>query len=263
MAKRPPDLDVKQSLKDVFFTRNGYKLVTDYVIRDGKKHPCAILIPGGGYSMVCSFIEGVPIARKLNAMGISAFILYYRVRGKAAYPNPMDDLARGVREILDNADSYLVDMENYSVWGASAGGHLAASFGTNNIGYLQYGLPKPGALILSYPVITMQKSYTHMGTRDNLIGKKPPSQMIGVASVQWHVFRGYPDTFIWCGDADELVDPMNTKLMKESLDYWGIRNQCEIFPGVIHGVGPGTGTAAEGWIEKAVDFWLEGQRLSD
>ena len=256
MAKRPPDLDTRQSIKDVFFTKNGYRLVTDYVIRDGKKHPCAILVPGGGYSMVCSFIEGVPIARKLNAMGISAFIVYYRVRKKAAYPNPMDDLARGVREILDNADRYQVDVQNYSVWGASAGGHLAGSFGTDNIGYPRYGLPKPGALVLSYPVISLDPLYTHMGTRNNLIGKNGTKTMEDMASIQKHVHPGYPDTYIWCGDADELVDPANARMMKEALDKAGIRNRCDVFPGVAHGVGPGTGTAAEGWIGRAVDFWL-------
>ena len=248
---------MKQSIKDVFFTKNGYKLVTDHVIRDGKNHPCAILVPGGGYSMVCSFIEGVPVARKLNAMGISAFIVYYRVRKKAVFPNPMDDLARGVREVLDNAEAWHVDPENYSVWGSSAGGHLAASFGTDNIGYKQYGLPKPGALVQSYPVITMDPQYTHAGTRDNLVGRNAPVQMWSSANIPWHVYPGYPDTFLWCGDADDVVDPVNTTMMKEKLDRVGIRNQCEIYPGVGHGVGPATGTAAEGWIGKAVDFWLK------
>jgi len=254
--RRPQDLDIKQSVKDVFFTRNEYKLVTDYVIQDGRKHPFAVLVPGGGYSMVCSFIEGVPIARKLNAKGISAFIVYYRVRKKAAFPNPMDDLARGVREILKNADKYDIDPEKYSIWGASAGGHLVGSFGTDNMGYLKYGLPKQGALVLAYPVITLDPKYTHMGTRNNLIGKNGSKEMEEMASIHKHVFPQYPDTYIWCGDADELVDPANTKMMKEALDKSGVRSRCDIFPGVAHGVGPGTDTNAEGWIDKAVDFWF-------
>ena len=83
MAKRkqPVDLDRKQTLKDVY-RQNQYKLDDRFVLRDGKTHKCAIICPGGGYGMVCSFIEGTPIARRLNAMGISAFIVYYRVRKK-------------------------------------------------------------------------------------------------------------------------------------------------------------------------------------
>ena len=133
MATRPADVDAKQSMKDIFFTSNRYKLDDRFVIRDGKKHPFAILVPGGGYSLVCSFIEGVPIARKLNQQGISAFIVYYRVKKKAAFPAPMDDLATAVKEIFSKAKEYNLDTENYSVWGASAGGHLTASFGTEHM----------------------------------------------------------------------------------------------------------------------------------
>ena len=254
-SERPVDLDRRHSLKDIF-RRNRYELNTEFVIRDGKKHPCAILVPGGGYSMVCSFIEGVPIARKLNEKGISAVILYYRVRKKAAFPNPMDDLAKGVREALDRAEELDLDMENYSIWGASAGGHLTASFGTDNIGYLKYGLPKPGALVLSYPVISADLEITHKGSKDNLLGENATREMIDMTSIQKHVHPEYPDTYVWCGDADELVDPKNSILLKEALDACGVRSRLEIFEGVAHGVGPGTGTNAEGWIDHAVDFWL-------
>ena len=112
--KQLVDLDKKQPLKDIY-RRNQYKIDDRFVLRDGKTHKCAILCPGGGYTLVCSFIEGTPIARKLNAMDISVFIVYYRVRKKAIYPNPQDDLARAVREISAKADEYHVDMADYSV----------------------------------------------------------------------------------------------------------------------------------------------------
>ena len=69
MAKRPKDVDIFQSVKEIFFSKNSYSLVDDYVIQDGKTHPFALLVPGGGYTMVSSFIEGVPIAKKLNEKG--------------------------------------------------------------------------------------------------------------------------------------------------------------------------------------------------
>lgn len=172
MPERPLDVDVRQSFRDIFLTKNEYKLVDDFVIRDGNTHPVALLVPGGGYGMVCSFIEGVPIARKLNKKGISAFILYYHIRNKALYPAPMDDLALAVREIREKREEYNIDFDGYSIWGASAGGHLAASFGTDNVGYAKYGLPKPAALILAYPVISMDLAITHGGSHDNLLGKK-------------------------------------------------------------------------------------------
>lgn len=253
---RPVDIDKKQAFRDMWLSRNTYSLDTRFVLWDGKKHPAAILVPGGGYGMVCSFIEGVPIARKLNEKGISCFIVYYRVREKARFPAPQDDLARAVREVLSKAEHYFIEPENYSVWGASAGGHLAASFGTDHMGYAKYGLPKPGALVLTYPVITMEPALTHRGTHDNLLGRAAAKEREEYTSVERHVTAAYPRTFIWCGDADGAVPPENTKRMAAALETAGVPYQCEIYPGVDHGVGPGTGTAAQGWIDKAAAFWL-------
>lgn len=255
MPKRPVDVDVRQSVKDMFFAKNAYRLVDDYVLHDGKKHPFAVLCPGGGYWMVSSFIEGIPVAKKLNELGISAFIVYYRVKKKAVFPNPLDDLGRAIREILANADAYQLDTENYSVWGFSAGGHLAGCFGTESIGYAKYGVPKPGAEVLAYPVISMLPELTHKQTHDSFLGKLPDSAMEQRTSVDLLVTPDYPSTFIWCGDADETVSPDNTKRMAAALGTVGVRYQCEIYPGAGHGIGPGTGTTAEGWINRAVDFW--------
>ena len=257
MADRPVDIDTKQAGKDIFFTRNGYKIDTRFLIRDGRKHKLAILAPGGGYTLVCSFIEGTPIARKLNAKGISCLIVYYSVKKKAFCPAPIDDLARGVREALDKAEEWGLDTENYSVWGASAGGHLVGEFGTDNLGYGKYGLPKPGCLVLTYPVITMDKEHTHMGTHDNFVGKNASRELEEKASVHKHVGADYPRTFIWCGTADTEVSNQNTHLMVKALKTQGIEHECHIYEDVKHGVGPGTGTAAEGWIDAAVDFWLK------
>lgn len=256
MANQLIDLDKKQSLKDIF-RPNHYKLDTRFVLRDGRRHPFAVVCPGGGYSMVCSSIEGAPIARKLNELGVSAFIVYYRVRKKARYPHPQEDLARAVKEVLNRVEEYRVDSDNYSVWGSSAGGHLAGSFGTEIMGWQQYGLPKPGAIILSYPVISMEGDLPHRETHDNLLGKHTTAAMERSASIDRNVTENYPPTYIWCGDADSTVDPENTRRMAAALRDAVVPCRCEIFPGVEHGVGPGTGTAAEGWIGQAVEFWLK------
>lgn len=255
MESQPVDLDRKQSYKDLF-RPNHYQLDDRFVLRDGKKHPFAVVCPGGGYSMVCSCIEGTPIARKLNEKGISVFIVYYRVRKKARFPYPQEDLAKAVRDILQHAEEYSVEAGHYSVWGFSAGGHLAASFGTESIGYVKYGLPKPGAIILSYPVITMDPELTHMVTHDNHLGKHAiRSQEIAV-SIDEQVTDVYPPCYIWCGEADTTVSPENSRRMAAALEEKGIPMCFESFPGVNHGIGPGSGTAAGGWIDRAVDFWL-------
>ena len=246
--------DRMQAAKD-FYRLNQYAL-QEYVIKDGKKHPFALICPGGGYNVVCSFLEGAPIAKKLNEMGYSAFVVYYHVRGKAKYPAPQDDVARALTDILARAAELNLDTEGYSVWGSSAGGHLAASFGTESMGYAKYGLPRPGAIVLSYPVITMGE-LSHPSTCWNHIGKNPAEEDVRRCSVEQQVTENYPPAFVWYGEADALVDPKNSRMLAEELEKYHIPHRMVSYPEVEHGVGLGIGLPCEGWIEDAVAFWEE------
>ncbi len=255
-------MDIRRNARaacDFWFGR-GYRLKR-YLIRDGRKHPFAVVCPGGGYSMVCSFVEGAPYAEKLNQHGYAAFVLYYHCGRGARYPAPMNDLARAISEILRHADEWEVDPAGYSIWGSSAGGHLAASFGTGNMGYRRYSLPPPSALILSYPVVTMGER-THRGSRKNLLGPSPSLRMIEQTSVEDHVDPNYPPTFLWYGDSDQVVDPENSQILFHSLTEHGVACELAVYPGVGHGVGLGTGTACEEWFSQAVRFW-ENSRTQD
>ena len=66
--------------------------IRKYLLKDGKKHKAAIIVPGGAYERVCSGGEGRAIAERLNALGYSAFVIYYRCKDKSLFPSPMDDL---------------------------------------------------------------------------------------------------------------------------------------------------------------------------
>lgn len=241
-----------QAVKD-FWRVNQYGL-DEYVIRDGKKHKFALICPGGGYNMVCSFIEGMPYAKRLNKIGYSAFVLYYRCKNKARYPAPLEDLARALQDILSKADELNIETDGYSLWGSSAGGHLASLFCTDYFITEKYNLPKPASLILSYPVITM-KDFTHQGSRKNLIGKNPTIEMIQKTSVEEHISPNYSPTFIWYGDSDKTVDNKNSEIMKQELNKNSVKNKVIKYNGIGHGVGLAKGTAAESWFEEAVNFW--------
>lgn len=225
-----------------------------YLLKDGKTHPVAIICPGGGYRRVCSFVEGHPFAKKLNKMGYHAVVVFYRVRELAVFPNPQDDLARAVSEVHENAEKWKLDMNGYSVWGSSAGGHLAASFGTDSMGYAKYSLPKPGAIILSYPVVTMGEM-THRGSHDYHIGTCPVQEMTELTSIEHQITRNYPPTFLWWGDCDQTVDPSNSRMLHNALKTHAVPCLCIEYKNVGHGVGIGTGLPCEGWFDKAVDFW--------
>lgn len=254
MAKLPVDVNKKQMFRDLLFGPKAYRLDDRFVLRDGKRHPVALVCPGGAYQMVCSYIEGVPIAQKLNAMGYTVYIVYYRTKGKARFPAPQDDLAQAIRDVFSRKEQDLLDTERYSLWGSSAGGHLAASFGLKELGYAHYQLPKPAALVLSYPVISMRRELTHMLTHDTLLGKDASAETEVMWSIDEQVTADFPPTYLWCGEEDRDVSPENTRRMAAALRKADVPCCCESFPGVGHGVGPGTGTAAQDWIERAVHF---------
>ncbi len=233
-----------------FHRPNRYAL-RPYLINDGKKHPFAVICPGGGYGEVCSFVEGKPYAKELNRLGCHAFVVYYRVKDKAAYPNPHEDLKRAVEEIFSREEEWMLDTGSWSMWGSSAGGHLVASYCTEN-----RDTPKPTAIILVYPVITMGE-YTHKGSRDNLLGKNPSEEMIKRLSVEKNISPDYPPAFIWYGTADDTVAPVNTKMLAEALKEYSVPCKTEEYEGVGHGAGLARGTVAEGWFRSAVDFWKE------
>lgn len=236
------------------YRKNQYAL-KPYLLQDGKSHPVAILCPGGGYRRVCSFVEGYPYAKKLNQMGFHAIVVFYRVKDRARFPAPQDDLARAVREVQEKASEWKLDMDGYSVWGSSAGGHLAATFGTDSMGYPKYGLPKPGALVLVYPVVTMGEK-THAGSRRFLLGPDASREIQEATSVEKQVAGNYPPTYLWWGSCDSCVDPENSRMLRDALETHGIPCLCREFPDTGHGVGIGEGLPCEGWFEEAVDFWM-------
>lgn len=248
------DQDKIQAAKD-FWRPNRYGLVP-YLVEDGERHPFAIICPGGAYRMVCSYVEGKPFAKALNERGYHAFVVYYRTRQKAQYPHPQEDLKRAVGDVLAHADGWKLDPAGWSLWGSSAGGHLAASFCTE-----ERGTPKPAALILSYPVITMG-ALTHHETRRNLLGEEPDQAMIRRLSVEHNIRSGFPPTFVWNGTADTSVNPENSRMLENALADAGVPCQAEQYEGVGHGVGLAKGTNAEPWFDHAVMFWEDQRKPS-
>ena len=234
-------------------TPNKYDLKF-YPADSGEKKPFAIICPGGGYFMVASSVEGEPFAKKLNELGYSAFVLRYRVRKKARQPAPLDDLARAIRHIIDNAAQYGVETNGYSLWGSSAGGHLAGLFASERVCSGTYGLPQPSTVILTYPVITMGE-ISHRDSVRNFLGSNPTEEEIYAASVENNVNANYPPTFLWNTKTDKTVNPQNCVLMQTALEKFGVDCEFMQFESGEHGAGLGTGTPCEPWFAAAVKFW--------
>ncbi len=216
-----------------------------------------LIIPGGGYFNVCSFVEGFPIAESCVRQGISAFVLHYRTSGFAHYPNPQEDAAQAVRFILKNREQFGLAGTDYAVCGFSAGGHLAASFATESLGYARFGVPRPQAVLLGYPVITMGE-LTHEGSRALLLGENADDPAVREKwSVEKQVTGNYPPTFVWNCAGDDCVPAENSAMLEAALTCCGVPVRHEVFLGTVHGWGLGDGTPAEGWLDRAIRFWEE------
>lgn len=210
---------------------------------------------GGAYIGAASMIEGFPTCKEINDCGYHAFTVNYRASANAKAPNPIEDLAAAVRFILEHAVELNVDTEDYAVGGFSAGGHLAACFGTESLGWKKYGLPRPSAMMLAYPVITMQE-YTHSDSRKNFLQEEADDvEMQKKYSVEEQVTPEYPPTYVWQCDKDNAVPVENTQLLAKALKANGVPYKYRTFDSEWHGWGCGRGTLAEGWVKEAVEFW--------
>lgn len=243
--------DRVQERRDLFGP-NAYELVP-FLGKKGSRF--ALILPGGGYRMVSSHVEGKPFALALNRSGYSAFVLRYRVRREGEYPAPLEDVARALRFILNNAAALGVDTEGWSLWGSSAGGHLAACFGTETMGYARYGLPRPAALVLVYPVITADPATCHKGSIKRLLGGRLTPERREMISAEKHIDPDFPPTYLWCSRTDRCVDWHNSLVMAKALEAAGVPCRFRLFDTGSHGVGLARELPADGWFEEAVAFW--------
>ncbi len=192
-----------------------------FFFRGDEGAPFAVCSAGGAFAYVGAMQDSFPHALELSKRGYNAFALIYRPGAQTA----CEDLARAISFIFANADELGVSTECYSLWGGSAGARMAAWLGS--YGPAAFGgddLPRPGAVIMQY---TGHTDYT----------------------------EDDPPTFACVGDSDCIADWRAMQRRIQRLDALGIPTEFHCYAGLGHGFGLGTGTAAEGWIDDAVEFW--------
>ena len=165
-----------------------------------------------------------------------------------------------------------INPDKIGVIGSSAGGHLAATLLTK----FDNGNPKadnaidrvssrPDFGILCYPVISMKNGITHIGSRNNLIGKKPNPELIEELSAELHVRNNTPPCFIWHTAADRGVLPENSMRFASALAKKNIPYDLHIYQKGGHGIGLRAKfpfTNAHPW-SKDVVFWLKENKIID
>lgn len=222
-----------------------------------------IVAPGGGYRALSMSKEGRIPATYLNALGIAAFVLKYRLGPKYHHPIELGDIQRAIRLVRSRAVEWHLDPARIGVLGFSAGGHLASTastlFDRGNAAAadpLDRASSRPDFAILAYPVITLTEAWTHQGSKTNLLGEKPDPQLARSLSTETRVTADTPPTFLFHTNADTTVPVENSVSYFLALRKAGVPAEMHIFKDGAHGAGmPMQDPALSEW-PKVLANWL-------
>ena len=226
-----------------------------------------IICPGGGYTNLSFEREGVQFAHWLSTLGVTSFVLKYRMK-EFGHPAPLQDMLRAVRLVRSRAAEFRVNSARLGVMGSSAGGHLAACAGTmfddpagRTGAALDAVSARPDFLLLMYPVITMEDPFVHAGSRRSLLGPAPTPELRRLLSVDQRVTAATPPTLLIHTQADQTVPVENSILFYQALTRAKVPAEMYLFEHGTHGMGmkAGFGTASE-WPKRAEE-WLRSRGL--
>lgn len=233
-------------------------------------HPngtAVIIAPGGGYTRLSFDREGSQYARWLGTLGITSFVLKYRMQ-EFGHPAPLQDALRAVRLVRSRAAEFGVQPGRIGVMGSSAGGHLSASAATlfaHAAG--KTGAPldtvsaRPDFALLMYPVIALHDPVAHAGSRRALLGPAPAPELLELLSLEKQVTAATPPTLLIHTQEDQTVPVENSLLFFQALTRAGVPAEMYLFERGAHGMGmrAGLGTASD-WPSYA-EAWLRNRGL--
>jgi acetyl esterase/lipase len=218
--------------------------LTPFIPKEKANGASVIICPGGGYTHLADH-EGRPVAEWLNSIGITAFVLKYRLGPRYHHPAPLLDAARAVRTVRSHASEWKIDPKRIAVLGFSAGGHLASTIGThfdsgqaNAADVIDRVSSRPDLLILIYPVITMGE-FMHVGSKKQLLGENPSSEMVKLLSNDEQVTKETPPTFLVHTANDASVPVENSLKFAEALRKVGVPFELHVYERGRHGFGLG------------------------
>ncbi|MES2788557.1 MAG: alpha/beta hydrolase [Planctomycetota bacterium] len=203
-----------------------------------------VICPGGGYGHLAEGHEGRDVAAWLNTLGVTGCVLKYRLAPRYRHPAPIQDAQRAIRLVRSHAAEWKIDPQRVGILGFSAGGHLASTAGTHyDLGDSEATDPidklscRPDLLVLCYPVISLSSPYTHVGSRNNLLGANADPKLLEGLSNEKYVTRDTPPTFLFHTSSDTAVPPENSLMFYMALHAKGVPAELHIYEQGRHGIG--------------------------
>lgn len=252
----------------------SYVYLTAYIndIEGGPSRDAVFVIPGGGYTSVCSDREGEMISLAYLAKGYNAFVLNYSVKENAKFPQPLCDASLGMSHVRTHAAEYNVNPDRIFAVGFSAGGHLAGSLGLMwdlpeiyDITGIEFGSNRPNGMILGYPVVSGKRYAAHIGSFCRLLQKEcPTDEELELYSLENHVNPKTAVPMFAFHTATDQAVPVASPLLL-GLEYAKNKMPFElhVFPKGPHGsalANESTSKGAVSMVIPEVQSWVE---LSD
>jgi acetyl esterase/lipase len=229
------------------------------------KGAAVLICPGGGYERLAYVIAGFQFAKWLNSIGVSAFVLNYRLPNspdlKQRESGPLQDAERAMRVIRSNAEKWQIKTDKIGVLGTSAGGHLAANLAITTEDHAKVGdeldkLPfAPNFMILVSPVITMGE-FAHGGSRKNLLGENPGNELVEKYSLEKHVSAAASPAFLAHATDDKAVSVRNSLMFYNALLDKNISASLHIFPTGGHNIAIRNNPGSTDEWTRLCEMWL-------
>ncbi|ANW96558.1 1,4-beta-xylanase [Wenyingzhuangia fucanilytica] len=249
--------------------RTGIKKVTNpsitpYLVNNSSSNNTAVIIcPGGAYSVLAIDKEGIDIAKYFNSIGVSAFVLKYRLPTDLIMDNktigPLQDAQEAIRTVRRNAKIWNINPNKIGIMGFSAGGHLASTLSTHyndKVYQSDETNAKPNFSILIYPVISMEDGITHKGSRTNLLGKNASIDLIKKYSNEKQIDANTPPTFLVHATDDLVVPVENSINYYLKLKEYKVRAEMHLYENGGHGFGLGKKGTNVNWTHTLKN-WLD------
>jgi acetyl esterase/lipase len=249
-------------------TRRIYTVIKPTLTAFFPKHPngrSIIVCPGGGYVRLSIDNEGIFVAKELNKLGITVFVLKYRLPNDTIMNDktigPLQDAQQAIRLVRQHASEWKLNNKQIGIMGFSAGGHLAATALTH-FNFIADKLitdttsVRPDFGILIYPVISFNDSIAHTGSRDRLIGKQPEKSVANFFSNELQVSKNTPPIFIVHAGDDPTVPVENSIRFYQACIKNKVSAEMHIYPSGGHGFGLKNTTTLDNWMDRLAN-WLK------
>jgi acetyl esterase/lipase len=242
--------------------------ITPYLAPTARAVGTAVIVcPGGGYLHLSMEKEGSDVARWWNSLGVTAFVLKYRLGPKYHHPIELGDAQRAIRTVRARASEWGVRPDRVGIMGFSAGGHLTSSAGTHfDAGKtdapdaIDRQSSRPDFLVLGYPVISFTQN-VHQGSKRALLGDNPDPKLVENLSNELQVTAQTPPTFLFHTTNDQTVPVENSVMFYLALRKAGVPAEMHIYENGPHGVGLApTDEALSSWPARLAD-WMRGRGL--